>query len=48
MVEEDLKNNILIESGSSIHIFSNTQLVMDIKKINKLIHLSTNVVSKIN
>ena len=47
-MEEDLKSSIIIDSGSSIDIFSNPQLVTDIKRSNQVIHISTNVGSKIN
>ena len=48
MAEGDIKNNIILDNRSSINIFSNPQLVMDIKISNQVIHLSTNVGSKIN
>ena len=48
MAEEDLNNDIILDSGFSIDIFNNTQLVVDIKRTNQVFHLSTNVRSKIN
>ena len=46
--EEELKNNIILESGFSIYIFINPQLVTNINRRNQVIHISTNVGSKIN
>ena len=46
--EEDLNNNFILDSGYPIDIFSNPQLVIDLKRSNQVIQLSTNVVSKIN
>ena len=34
MAEEDLNNDIILDSGSSIDIFSNPHSVMNINKIN--------------
>ena len=48
MAEEYLKNNTIPDSVSPIGIFSNTQLVADINRSKKLLHLSNNLVSKIN
>ena len=48
MAEEDLNINIILDSGYSIDLFRNTQLVTDIKRSNQVLHLSTNVGSKIN
>ena len=48
MAEEDLNINIILESGYSIDMFSNTQLVTDINRSNGVLHLSTNVGSKIS
>ena len=48
MAEEYLKNNVILDSGSSIDIFSNHQLVTDIKRSNQIFHLSTNVGYKTN
>ena len=48
MVEEDLKSNIILDSGSQIDIFENPQLVIDIKRRNQVLHLSTSLVSKTN
>ena len=48
IAEEYLKNNIILDSGSSIDIFSNNQLLPDINTGNQLLHLCTNVVSKMN
>ena len=48
MTEEDPKNKIILDSGSSIDIFRNTQLLLDIKRSNQVIHLYNNVVSKTN
>ena len=48
MSEEYFNNNIILDSGSSIDIFRNPQLVTDIKISNQVIHLSTNMGSKIN
>ena len=48
LAEEDLKNNIILDSGSSMDISSNPQLVTDIKKSNQVLHLSNNVGPKIN
>ena len=44
MVEEDLNNDIILYSGFSVDIFSNT----DIKVRNQVLYLSTNVGAKIN
>ena len=46
--EEDLKNNIILDSESSNDLFSNIQLVMDTKRSHQVIHLYTNMGSKIN
>ena len=48
MAEEDPENTIILYSGSSIDIFSNTKLVKVIKRSNQVLHLSTNVGSKTN
>ena len=48
MAEEDPENTIILYSGSSIDIFSNTKLVKVIKRSNQVLNLSTNVGSKIN
>ena len=48
MTEEDLKNNIILDSGSSIDIFRKPQVFTYINRSNQVIHLYTNVVSKIN
>ena len=46
--EEDLKNNIILDSGPPIDIFRNPQLVADIKIRNQVINIYTNVISKTN
>ena len=46
--EEDLKNNIILDSGSSIVLFRNPQLLKNVKRSNKVRHLSTNVGYKID
>ena len=38
----------MLDSGSSIDIFINNKIVTYIKRINQVLHLYTNVVSKIN
>ena len=48
MPEEELKNTIILDSGSSIDFVSKPKLVKDINRSNKLLHISTNVVPKIN
>ena len=48
MSEEDLKNNTLPDIGSSIGLFRNPKLFKDIKRHKHVLHLSTNVGSKIN
>ena len=48
MAEKYLKNKTILDSGYSLDIFRNTQLVMDIKISNKVINISTNTGSKIN
>ena len=44
----DLKNIIILESGSSIDIFKNPNLVNDIKRINQVLHIYTNLGLKTN
>ena len=46
--EEDLNNNFILDSGYPIDIFSNPQLVIDLKRSNQVIRLSTNAGPKIN
>ena len=46
--EEDLKNNIILDSGPPIDLFRNPQLVADIKRRNQVLNLYTNVISKTN
>ena len=48
MVEEDLKNNSILDSGYSIGIFRNPQSVTDINRGNQVLYISTNVESQIN
>ena len=48
MEEEDLNDNIILDSGSSIDIFINPKLVKDINRINQVLHLSTDVGYRIN
>ena len=43
MALEELNNNIIIDSGSSIELYINPHLVMNIKRSNHVIHLSTNM-----
>lgn len=46
--EDDLREHILLDSGSSIDLFSNPNLVTNIRKSKQALFLSTNVGSKIN
>ena len=48
MAEEELNNNIIIDSGSSIEIYINPHLVMNIKRSNHEIHLYINMGYKTN
>ena len=48
MVEEYLKNNIILYIGFSIDIFSHYKLVTYIKRSNQVIHLYGHTWSKIN
>ena len=48
MVEEKLKNNIILDSGSSIDLFKNPWLVTYTNRSNQVLHLSTNAGPKIN
>ena len=46
--QEDLQENILLDSGSSIDLFSNLKLVTNITRSKQSLFLSTNVGSKVN
>ena len=46
--EEDLKNNITLDSGSLIDIFRNIQVAADINRSNQVLRLSTDLGYKIN
>ena len=48
MAEEDLKNKIILDNGPSSDLFRNPHLIMDTKRSNQVLHLSTNMGSKIN
>ena len=48
MAEDDLKNKITLAIGYSIDIYSNSQLFTYIKRSNQVLHIYTNLGSKIN
>ena len=41
-VEEDITNDVILDSGSSIHLFCNKDWLHDIKHSTKIEHLATN------
>ena len=48
MEEEDLRNTVIIDMVSPIDLFRNPKLVNDIKRINQVLQLYTNVLYKMN